>query len=205
MVRPLPVFDLATVVQLSEERRETIVQQLHRFSKAGKIIPLRRGMYALAEPYRKVPVQTAELASLIYRPSYLSELWALSYYGLIPEAVPVFTSVSTRKPRRFQCEFGEYRYKNVKASVFFGYTAVELAGRKVILATPEKALVDLWYCSKGEWTPERMREMRISNASLIDPRALSSIVDRIHKPRMHRALSAWRQIRSDEDEGELIP
>ncbi len=142
LVRSLPCFDLATVVQLTGERRESVIHQLYRFSKAGKIIALRRGMYALAEPYRTVAVQPAELAGMLYRPSYLSDVWALAYYGIIPEGVSVFTSVTTRRPRQFRNAFGEYRYKNVKNSMFFAYSSVELMGRKVMLATPEKALVD---------------------------------------------------------------
>ena len=47
-----PWFDLPTVVQLSGEPRRDVVNQLSRWSRAGKVVPLRRGMYALADRYR---------------------------------------------------------------------------------------------------------------------------------------------------------
>jgi hypothetical protein len=34
---------------LPDERRESLVNQLYRFTKAGKLIPLRRGMHVLSE------------------------------------------------------------------------------------------------------------------------------------------------------------
>ena len=89
-----PWFDLPTVAQLSGEPRRDVVNQLYRWSRAGKVIPLRRGMYALADRYRRVPVPPATLANALYFPSYLSGHWALGFYGLIPEAVPVYTSPS---------------------------------------------------------------------------------------------------------------
>ncbi len=204
MVRGLPCFDLATVIQLTGEKRASVIQQLHRFSDAGKIISLRRGMYALAEPYRAVPVQPAQLASMLYRPSYLSDVWALSYYGIIPEGVSVFTSVTTRKPRRFRNAFGEYSYRSIKKSVFFGYSSVELMGRKIFLATPEKALVDLWYLSQGEWSAERMHEMRFSHGEWLDDKVLADLIMKIGKPRLHRALEVWQKMRFDDQEGEFV-
>jgi predicted transcriptional regulator of viral defense system len=204
LVRSLPCFDLATVVQLTGDRRESVIHQLYRFSKAGKIIALRRGMYALAEPYRTVAVQPAELAGMLYRPSYLSDVWALANYGIIPEAVTVFTSVTTRRPRQFRNAFGEFRYKNVKKSMFFAYSSVELIGRKVILATPEKALVDLWYLSQGEWTADRMREMRFSSDEILDENLLAGLIEKINKPRLQRAFEIWKRMRLDDEEGEAI-
>ena len=44
LVGSRPWFDLATVVQLSGEARRDLVNQLSRWSRAGKLIPLRRGM-----------------------------------------------------------------------------------------------------------------------------------------------------------------
>ena len=107
LVGTLPWFDLATVIQLTGERRATVTNQMHRFGKAGKVVGLRRGMYVLGERYRRTAVQPAELAGAIYGPSYLSCAWALAYYGIIPESVSVFTSVTSRTPRRFANPFGE--------------------------------------------------------------------------------------------------
>ena len=101
-----PWFDLPAVVQLSGEPRRDVVNQLYRWSRAGKVIPLRRGMYALADRYRRVRVPPATLANALYVPSYLSGLWALGFYGLIPEAVPVYTSPSLTFTQAMPANFG---------------------------------------------------------------------------------------------------
>lgn len=203
LVGPLPWFDLVTVVQLTGERRETVTNQMYRFAKAGKVVGLRRGMYVLAERYRRTAAQPAELAGVIYRPSYLSCAWALAYYGIIPEGVSVFTSVTSRAPRRFENPFGEFVYRNVKQSLFFGAVPVNIGGRKVMVASPEKALLDLWHLTSGDWTIQRMEAMRFTAGATVNPATLSAMMDRQQSPRLHRAHSAWKATTADEAWGEV--
>jgi predicted transcriptional regulator of viral defense system len=201
IVGNLEWFDLATVVQLSDEPRRTITNQLYRWTQAGKIISLRRGMYALAERYRRVSVQPAALANALHRPSYLSCQWALGFYGLIPEGVPVFTSVTTRTPERFENAFGEFVYSNVKQTMFFGYAPVSISDHKVLLAIPEKALLDYWHLASGEWTNTRMQEMRFQQHQLIDEDKLRSLAAGIGKRRLLRAVEIWFVLARTEQEG----
>lgn len=193
MLPDLPFFDLAMIVQLSGEPREKVRTQLYRWRKDGKILSLRRGMYALADRYRRRRVHPAELANQLYRPSYLSGLWALGFYGLIPEMVVTHTSITTRVPRRFCNVFGTFRYFNIKRSGFFGYGTVEMQERKVLLADPEKALLDLWHLERGEWTPERMAAMRFQNTDLVNNDRLAQYVTRFKSPRLFRAVEVWNQ------------
>lgn len=194
MLGDQPFFDLATVVQLSGEGKEKIRTQLYRWRKAGKLLSLRRGMYTLVERYRRTSVSPTELANQLYRPSYLSGLWMLGFYGLIPEMVVTYTSVTSRVPRRFDNAFGTYRYFNIKRSCFFGYRVAEVQERKILLADPEKALLDLWHLGKGEWTPERMGEMRFQNVELVDNDRLAEYADRFNSPRLFRALEVWMDL-----------
>lgn len=203
LVGGLPWFDLATLVQLTDERRATLVNQLHRFSRAGKVVPLRRGMYVLAERYRRVAVNPAELAGAIYRPSYLSRVWALSYHGVIPEKVAVYTSVTTRSPARFTNAFGEYEYRNVKRAMFGGYQAATIDGRRVLIASPEKALLDHWHLEPGEWTEDRMRQLRLDPSGGVDPAALEAMAREAKKPRLTRAFVAWARVTVEATDGEV--
>jgi predicted transcriptional regulator of viral defense system len=198
-----PFFDLATAVQISGEARSTLLTQLHRWTRAGKLLSLRRGMYALAEPYRRVPVDPAHLANHLYRPSYLSGVWALGFYGLIPERVVTYTSVTPRVPRRFHNVFGDFEYRNVKQSAFFGYRVAEIGLQKILLAEPEKALLDLWHLGKGEWTEDRMLEMRFQNQELIDADALTAYSERFDSPRLLRAVRIWGELQGVETEGAI--
>ena len=189
----MPFFDLATVVQLTEESHASAVNQLHRWSRAGKLVPLRRGMYTFVERYRRVPVSPAALANALQSPSYVSGLWALGFYGLIPEGVSAYTSVTTRTPRRFDNAFGTFLYSAVKRSFFFGYRTASIVGADVVLATPEKALLDLFHLSSGEWDRPRLIEMRFQQTGIVDRRRLEAYAQRMGKPRILRAVRAWRE------------
>ena len=197
----MPFFDLATVVQLTEETHPSVVNQLHRWSRAGRLVPLRRGMYTFADRYRRVPVSPAALANALYSPSYISGLWALAFCGLIPEGVSVYTSVTTRTPRRFDNPFGAFRYTAIKRSFFFGYRTVSIAGADVLLATAEKALLDLFHLSGGEWGRPRMVEVRFQQTEVVDRRRLEAYAQRMGKPRILRAVQVWRECCDAREDG----
>lgn len=193
----MPYIDMASVVQKTGEVRTTIRMQLHRWCATGRLIPLRRGIYILPALYT-MP-NPALLANVIYKPSYITANWALSFWGLIPEKTVTFTCVTTRKPAAFENPIGLFRYKHIKASAFFGYQSVELSGAKVLIAEPEKALLDLWYMSPGPWTKERMEGMRFQNIQQVDAVKLRRYAERIAVPRINKACSVWMRLTPDEE------
>lgn len=201
MMASQPYFDLAMAVQLSGESRAKLRTQLYRWLKAGKLLPLRRGMYALADRYRKTAIEPAELAGQLYKPSYLSCHWALQHHGMIPEAVFMYTSVTTRVPRRFENALGVFDYRHIKQSAFFGYGIDEIGGSRFFVASPEKALLDLWHLGKGEWSENRMIEMRFQNWEVVDQGRLAKYAERFGSPRLRRAADVWLRVAASEQEG----
>lgn len=195
----LPVVDLASIVQLNGGTRATIRTQLSRWCQAGKLISLRRGMYVLPPRYRSS--NPAALANAIYTPSYISAQWLLSFVGLIPEKSVTYTSVTTRKPATFENPFGTFRYRNIKTDAFFGYRTVDIAGARVLVAEPEKALLDLWHLEPGQWTVDRMEEMRFQNMEQIRSKRLREYAQRYDSPRLLAATETWLRLRDQEKEG----
>ena len=51
-----------------------------------------------------------------------------------------------------------FRYTAIKRSLFFGYRSVTIAGAEALVATAEKALLDLFHLHPGEWDRRRMIE-----------------------------------------------
>ncbi len=96
-------------------------------------------------------VNSLQLATKIYHPSYISLEFALNYYGIIPEAVFTVTSVSTKKTAFFGVpEIGGYfSYQNIKASAFGGFQTFMEDGVSFNLAEMEKALVDFFYINRN--------------------------------------------------------
>ena len=84
-------------------------------------------------------------ANRIYRDSYISLWSALSFYGLIPEGVYQTYSVSTHKTKSFETPIGELIYKHIKPALFFGYRIERWDNKPILIAEPEKAILDTLY------------------------------------------------------------
>jgi hypothetical protein len=183
----LPVIESSSLRMFWPDPRALSVQ-LDRWVKSGRLIRLRRGAYLLPEYLRRGPAPPERIANLLHRPSYVSLERALMLHGLIPEAVPVVTSVTTGKPRAFDTPAGRFRYRHVKRDWFFGYREVEAGKGTALVAAPEKALLDLVHLSRGEFTSARLEELRLQNLEALSPELLSEMTDESRAtPRVRRA------------------
>ena len=164
------MFDLAcfNIYQVYAWQPDFDRNNLTRWVKKGYLIRLRQGYFAFSE-YLNKPDYAFYLANRIYRPSYISLHTALSFYGMIPEAVVQITSVTTLKTASFTNNFGEYSFKNVKESLMFGYELKPMADNRTIqFATPEKALLDLLYLYPFYDSEHELEELRLDEDYLHD-------------------------------------
>ena len=155
--------------------------QISRWVKAGKLIQLKRGIYLLAEPYRKIPVSELYIAGVLKSPSYISLEKAFEYHGLIPEAVGVFTSVTTKRPEMMETPLGRYEYRHIKPSFFWGYASLTAEGQTFFMAAPEKALLDFFYLNHIKVSPDYLKEMRLQNFENINLSKLLEYARRFKK------------------------
>ncbi len=190
----IAVFDLPTAMQLAGAPRVKVTAQLSRWIRSDKLVTLRRGLYAVGDRYRKVSLSPLLIANEAYRPSYLSGLWALSFGGFVPDAVPIYQSVTARITRRFDNAVGTFTYSNIKQTLFWGSTTQSIDGIDIAIAEPEKALLDLWHLGRGEWTDERLLGMRFQQADRIDVDRLQEYARRWHSPRIERATDRWLRL-----------
>jgi len=195
-----PVFEtgllLAGGVDPANVRR-----QLSRWTAAGRIFQLRRGLYALAPPFQKVKPHPFLVANHMMHGSYVSLQSALAHYGLIPEAVPVTTSVTTLRPARWETALGVYEYRHVKAGLFFGYQLADLGNeQQAFVATPEKALLDLVHLQPGGDAPAYLQELRLQNLDRLDLDRLQSQAARASSPKLRRAADQIVQLAAAEAE-----
>ncbi|MGM9750502.1 MAG: hypothetical protein ACI3ZH_05750 [Candidatus Cryptobacteroides sp.] len=154
---------------------------LTRWCHKGLLVKLRNKHYAFPE-YRQMPGFSRIVANRIYSPSYVSLQSALSFYGMIPEEVIGLTSVTTLKTTHFDNPFGSFHYQNVKESLYFGYDIKMMeGGRGVLIATPEKAILDLLYLNPFYETEQDMEELRLDEDYMqneLDMDRLSDFLDR---------------------------
>jgi len=164
------MFDLAcfNINQIYAWQPDFNRNNLTRWEKKGFLVRLRQGYFAFSE-YKSKADYAFYFANRIYRPSYISLHSALSFYGIIPEAVVQISSVTSLKTAYFANEFGEYTYKTIKEDLMFGYDLKPMAdGRTLQFATPEKALLDLLYLYPFYNTSQELLDLRLDEDYLHD-------------------------------------
>lgn len=101
-------------------------------------------------------------ANIIYPHSYVSLESALSFYGLIPEQVYMISSVSTRKTKSFYTDIGNFQYRTIQHSLFFGYDIMSSGNINFYMACPEKAIIDFFYLNSNIEDPDDVYSLRIN-------------------------------------------
>jgi len=117
--------------------------QFSLWSKNGFLMRLKNGRYLFTQD--RARVKGDEVASFLYGPSYLSLETALAWYGFIPEMVYAYVSVTSRINRRFINELGTFIYRHIKPQLFWGYAEIQTEYGHILIAEPEKALLDYIY------------------------------------------------------------
>ncbi len=159
--------------------------KIMRMTRCGELFVLTRGIY---ETNRATPGYL--LAPVIYGPSYLSFDYALSRYGLIPEAVYAFTSATydKKKSKEYENVFGRFTYRDVPKDAYpFGINLITENEYSYQIATPEKALCDKLYSVSPVTSVRELRgllfdDLRIDETEFdkLDFDTLSELCDVYH-------------------------
>ncbi|RQO75616.1 hypothetical protein DBR43_09775 [Pedobacter sp. KBW06] len=119
--------------------------KIHELLSSGVLIALKRGMYMIGPKLRtNLKPEPFLVANHLLGPSYISVDSALSYYGLIPERVFAYASMTTKAARSFKTPLGTFSYNRLPLPYYtFGVQRLELATDQfAMVASPEKALLD---------------------------------------------------------------
>ena len=188
IVEDEPVFETALLLSGRVDPRD-VRRQLSRWTRAGRIYQLRRRLYALAPPFQKAKPHPFVIANRMVPGSYVSLQSALAHYGLIPEYVPVVTSVTTGRPNRWSTPLGAFEFHHIKPEWLEGYQLTEVGTRqRAFLATPEKALLDLIHLQPGGDSPEYLRELRLQNLDRVNLDELKRQAELADSPKLRRAV-----------------
>lgn len=135
--------------------------KIKRMADNGEIIKLRKNLYETDKN-----ISGYLVANAIYSPSYISFDYALSYYGLIPEAVYVYTSATYNKGKKkeYKNSLGTFTYRDVPACVYpYGLKIFKENNYSYVMATAEKALCDKLYTLKPLKNKEEMYSLLFDN------------------------------------------
>jgi hypothetical protein len=148
---PGGLFDDSVVRTLFPSASQGARKQLvHRALEHREVIRLKPGLYVLAPDYRKSQPHPFVVASLLHAPSHVSLESALSYHGLIPEAVFQVSSVTVDRSRSFRTPLGNFQFYRVPcAHPRAGVVAEKLNDDAwAFVASPLRSIADLVYLRK---------------------------------------------------------
>ena len=192
IVEDEPVFETGWLMT-GQPANSGLHAQLSRWTRAGRLHQLKRGLYALAPPYRKVIADPFVIANRLMPGSYVSTHSALAFAGAIPEYVTATTSCGPGRPHVRGTPLGRHIFQRLRPEMLdlsaggaAGYRQVELArNQRALVAAPEKALLDLAYLTAGADDPRWIEEMRL-NYETIDPEFLIALAMASRKPKLLR-------------------
>ncbi len=141
--------ELKTLLPGTRNSQKAIIK---RAVAEGLLIRLKRGLYCVNGEVSQKKPHAFELAQLIYGPSFISLESALSYHGLIPEAVYTTTSVTIKRKKTFHTPLGEFDFHKVpKKNFLVGVERIADGKAIFFIASPWRALTDYVYCYKKTW------------------------------------------------------
>jgi len=141
-----------------------------------------------------------KISNQIYYPSYISLESALSYYNLIPETIYGITAISTRKTYHFSTYLGEFYYRSIKPSLFFGYNLIKIKNIYIKMASIEKTLLDYFYLHPDLQTTADFDSLRVNQEELIEQSNENTFYEYLDKFKQksltNRVNKFWRHLKN---------
>jgi predicted transcriptional regulator of viral defense system len=176
-----PIFTTREAAALWRDEAASASRRLGTLAKAGLLLRIQRGLWALdpeIEPRSVGPYLTAPL------PSYVSLFSALAEHGMIEQVPRQISLVSLARPRRIPTSLGVYVVHRLTPELFGGFDGTERDG---YLARAEKALFDLVYVRAAAGSRAHLPELSLPKG--FDRRELSSWSGRIENPRLRTLVT----------------
>ncbi len=194
-VRGYPVITASLLGGLGENER-TLRNQLSRWQKQKLIVQLKKGLYLLNREDRALHPSFFFLANQMAYPSYVSLESALAYYQMIPETVYQVTSVTTAKPVQHVSAEGVFTFRHVQPALFFGFKTIrDERGFEVLIAEPEKALLDFIYLNPLQFPRDDAevfaQSYRLSAEGILHRRRLMDYAARFSSKKLQRVAQLF--------------
>jgi hypothetical protein len=145
----IPYFTIEGFKQVSGiEAPHTVRTLMHRWSQAGHILALKKGVYMTRrfyEQHRQDNDFSAAVSAILVPQSYLSLEFVLQEHNLLTEITYPVTCVTMGNTRTMTNPIGTFWYRNLHADLYTGFTIMNYLGIRYGRASLGKALFDYLY------------------------------------------------------------
>jgi hypothetical protein len=152
LLRPFEAFPYFTMEGFKQstgmENPEQVRMLLHRWAKAGHILPIKKGMYMsrrFFELHHGEDGFSAAVSAMLQPQSYLSCEFILQRKGILTDVTYPVTAITTKNTRRIVNRMGTFWYRHIRLDLYRGFDISEYHGVRVARARLPKALFDLLY------------------------------------------------------------
>jgi len=132
-----PYYRLVDFEKIFDQGRATVNKSIDRFIKQGLIQRLMKDVYVV----KGQNVNWEQVATMVYKPSYVSLESVLFAHGVINQGPYGITLVTSRRTKKLLLGETECWYSQVSDRLWWGYVDVDGVWR----ADLEKAIVDMVY------------------------------------------------------------
>lgn len=158
MPRTLSKLEATLVSRLEQQEKDIVTLQdimdtldcsyeharflAHKLEKQHWLSRLEPGKYQFVPTSWGPDVNPLLVGSVLTESYYYSYATANHFYGFTPQIPAVVYVVTTRIKRSTEIRGIEYKFVTLKPGKFFGYTVKQVLTSEVMMAEPEKAIVD---------------------------------------------------------------
>lgn len=168
-------MDLRKISQLEDKSLKVV---LSRLVKSGKVTKLGQKFYTL-DPQK---IELEKFAIQVYTQSYVSFESALARQGILSQQPYQLTLATSERTKTIKTPQLELLYHHLKATLYWGF--VQKDG--VLIAEPEKALLDLAYLSLNGYAKFDPEEM---NLNLLDRNKLKKYLVKFGSKKLKNLFS----------------
>lgn len=173
---PATVFSFKEILITSGQTNSDLLKRrLHYYVKKGGLLALRRGLYAKDQHYN-----TLELATKIYKPSYVSFETVLREAGVIFQYYKTIF-VATYKTTELVCDHQTYNFRKIRDEILTNTAGIENRGTYFI-ATKERAFLDTLYLNK---------EYHFDNLAPLDLQKIQKLLPLYNNKRMAKMVDLY--------------
>jgi predicted transcriptional regulator of viral defense system len=169
------VFRINDIALLLNTDDVFLRKKLNGLVKKGKLLNLRRGIYA------KEGYNFEELACVLYTPTYISFEKALLAAGVIFQYSDAITNASYLS-REIIIDNQTIKYRKLKGEILVNPQGVILNQNNINIATPERAFLDMLYLNKNYY---------FDYTHSLNKRKLYDLVEIYNSPALFKQLKTY--------------
>lgn len=202
----MPYFTIEAVKQLMEDNSPgegSVQTAIYRWTKAGDFVRLKKGVYMTRrfyEAHRRDEEFASMVSAILIPQSYLSLEYVLQRHSILTDVTYSITAVTLKQTRVFENKLGTFSYRNIKPTLYCGFTFSEYSGIPIAEATLAKALFDYLYlrtlpnysANEGDNLAEQLR-LNLDDLDAKDQLAFADFVGQSQSKKMERVLKNLKE------------